>query len=113
MNQTDTLLKPLAVELPIIQAPMAGCSTPELVAAASNAGGLGSLACAMLSVDQVNQDSARIRSLSNRSFMLSFFPHKPPGDTAAQERAWQQKLAPYYKEFGAEPSSAPPAGTRR
>jgi nitronate monooxygenase len=113
MNQTDRLLKLLGIELPIIQAPMAGCSTPELVAAASNAGGLGSLACAMLSVDQVNQGSARIKSLSNRSFMLSFFTHKPPGDTAAQERAWQQKLAPYYKEFGVEPPSAPPVGTRR
>jgi nitronate monooxygenase len=112
MNQTERLLKLLGIELPIIQAPMAGCSTPELVAAASNAGGLGSLACAMLSVDQVNQDSARIRSLSNRSFMLSFFTHKPPGDTAAQERAWQQKLAGYYNEFGVDPAAAP-TGVRR
>ena len=113
MNQTSTLLKLLGIELPIIQAPMAGCSTPELVAAAANAGGLGSLACAMHSVEQMIADSARIRALSNRSFMLSFFTHKPPGDTTAQERAWEQKLAPYYKEFGVAPPSAPPAGARR
>lgn len=112
MNQTDTLLKLLGVELPIIQAPMAGCSTPELVAAASNAGGLGSLACAMHSVEQMTADAARIRAATNRSFMLSFFTHKPPGDTRAQELAWQQKLGQYFKEFGADPAAAPSGGRR-
>jgi nitronate monooxygenase len=113
MNKTKELLKLLDIESPIIQAPMAGNTTPELVAAVSNAGGLGSLACAMLSVDQMTDDATRIRSLSNRSFMLSFFTHTPPGDTASRESAWQQKLARYYKELGVAPPTSPPSGSRR
>jgi nitronate monooxygenase len=112
MNQTDRLLKLLDIELPIIQAPMAGATTPELVAAASNAGGLGCHGVAMLSVEQMAADSARIRALSNRSFMLSFFTHTPPGDTTEQERAWRQKLDGYYKEFGIADAS-PAGGGRR
>jgi nitronate monooxygenase len=111
MNQTDKLLKLLDVELPIIQAPMAGATTPELVAAVSNAGGLGSLACAVLSAEQMIEDATRIRTLSNRSFMLSFFCHADPGDTSARERAWMEKLAGYYKEFGV--AQSPPMGTAR
>lgn len=111
MNKTAQLLKMLDIELPIIQAPMAGATTPELAAAVSNAGGLGSLGAAMLSVDQLTEDAARIRSLSNHSFMLSFFTHTPPGDTSAEEAAWRQKLAPYYKEFGVDPQ-APASGGR-
>src|SRR5262249_14234221 len=79
----------------------------------SNAGGLGSLGCAMLSVGQMTSDAAKIRPLSNRSFMLSFFTHKAPGDTAAQERAWQQKPAPHYNEVGGEAASGSAAGARR
>ena len=112
MNQTEKLKKLLDIDLPVFQAPMAGATTPELVAAVSNAGGLGCHGAAMLSVGQMEADAARIRILSNRSFMLSFFTHKPPGDTAAQERAWQHKLAGYYREYGLAPP--PPAtGARR
>jgi nitronate monooxygenase len=49
------------IEHPIIQAPMAGPSTPELAAAVSNAGGLGSLAFAMLGLDQANAEIARLK----------------------------------------------------
>src|SRR5262245_38383785 len=99
MNQTDKLLKLLNVELPIIQAPMAGATTPELVGAVSNAGGLGAHGVAMLSVEQMTADAERIRGMTNRSYMLSFFCHADPGDTSAQERVWMDKLSGYYKEF--------------
>jgi nitronate monooxygenase len=111
MNQTEKLRKLLDIELPIFQAPMAGATTPELVAAVSNAGGLGCHGAAMLSVEQMTADAEKIRSLTNRSYMLSFFCHAAPGDTSAQEKAWMEKLAPYYKEFGV--AQAPPTGTAR
>src|SRR4051812_2692951 len=111
MNQTQKLLKMLDIELPIILAPMAGPCTAELAAAVSNAGGLGSLGCAMFPVEQVIAESARIRAQTNRSFNLNFFCHADPGDTAAQERAWRQKLDPYYKELGI--TAEPPTGTAR
>jgi nitronate monooxygenase len=112
MRQTQKLLDMLDIELPIILAPMAGNGTVELTAAASNAGGLGSHPCAMLSVDQTIEDSARIRSLTNRSFNLNFFCHAPPGDTQAQERVWQEKLLPYYKELGVDPAVKAAAARR-
>jgi nitronate monooxygenase len=90
---------------------MAGATTPELVAAVSNAGGLGSHGAAMLSVEQMTADAERIRSMTNRSYMLSFFSHDDPGDTSAQERVWMEKLSSYYKEFGV--TQTPPTGTAR
>ena len=112
MRRMQQLLKLLDIELPIILAPMAGNSTVALTAAVSNAGGLGSHACAMLSAEQVIEDSARVRALTNRSFNLNFFCHTPPGDTQAQERAWREKLSPYYKELGVDPA-AKAGGARR
>ena len=111
MNRTDELLKLFDIELPIVQAPMAGASTPELVAAVSNAGGLGAHGVAMLSLEQMAADADRIRAMTNRSYMLSFFCHADPGDTSAHERVWMEKLSGYYKEFGV--TQAPPTGTAR
>ena len=100
MKHMRAFLDRLAIDIPIIQAPMATAATPELMAAVANAGGLGSHGCAMLSREQVLADAARMRSLSNRSFNLNFFCHRAPIDTQAQERAWREKLAPYYAELG-------------
>jgi nitronate monooxygenase len=100
MRRTQQLLQLLDIELPIVLAPMAGSGTVELTAAVSNAGGLGSLPCAILSTAQIADDSARLRTLTNHSFNLNFFCHRLPGDTQVQERAWREKLMPYYSELG-------------
>jgi nitronate monooxygenase len=105
MKHMRGLLDLLGIDVPIVLAPMAGACTPELVAAVSNAGGLGSYGCAMLSNDQLAAEAARIRALTNRSFNLNFFCHAPPNVTAEQERAWHQKLAPYYMEFDVDPAA--------
>ena len=94
MKRTRELLDLLAIDLPVVLAPMAGNSTPELIAAVSNAGGLGFYGCAMLSREQLADECKRIRTLSNRSFNLNFFCHAPPNVTAEQEDAWRAKLAP-------------------
>src|SRR5262249_19809324 len=87
------------------QAPMAGASTPQLVAAVSNAGGLGSYGCSRLSPEQVIELGGKIRALSNRSFNLNFFCHAPPEGTPEQARAWQRRLDPYYAERGLDPEA--------
>jgi nitronate monooxygenase len=99
-------LSDLGVELPIVQAPMAGAGTPELAAAVSAAGGLGSLGCAMLTAEQIDASVGTIRRLTNRAFNLNFFCHSEPGSDPARARQWLDRLAPYYRDLGI----VPPAG---
>src|SRR5690242_20783483 len=88
------------VHLPIIQAPMAGASDAELAVAVSQAGGLGSLPCAMLTPDQVRASFRTIRQRTALPVNLNFFSHRSPAPDAAREREWRARFAPYYREFG-------------
>lgn len=90
----------LGVDLPIIQAPMAGATTPALAAAVSEAGGLGSLGCAMLSPEDVALSAERLRGMSNRPFNLNFFCHPLPQRDPAREARWLERIKPYYAEAG-------------
>ncbi|MDE1893675.1 MAG: nitronate monooxygenase [Xanthomonadaceae bacterium] len=63
----------LGLECPLVQAPMAGATTPELVAAVSNAGGLGSLGAGYTEAQAILDDVARVRSLTGRPFALNLF----------------------------------------
>ena len=107
-----TLQQLLGIELPIIQAPMAGVQGSALAAAVSNAGGLGSLPCAMLSLDAIRNEVAAIKALTSRPFNVNFFCHTPPTPSAAREAAWRASLAPYFKEYGIEVDKIP-AGSGR
>jgi len=78
MQSMRKLLDLLGIDVPVIQAPMAGASSAELVAAVANAGGLGSYGCSRLSPAQVIEEAERIRALTNRSFNLGFFCHRRP-----------------------------------
>ena len=98
------LIDLLGIDLPIIQAPMAGATTPALAAAVSEAGGLGSLGCAMLSPEDVALSAERLRSTSNRPFNLNFFCHPMPQRDPAREARWLERLGPYYAEAGLTPS---------
>ena len=82
MRSMRKLLDLLGIDIPVIQAPMAGASSAELVAAVSNAGGLGSYGCSRLSPAQVVEEGQRIRALTNRSFNLGFFCHDAPDVTS-------------------------------
>ena len=68
----------LGIDLPIIQAPMAGVQGSALALAVSNAGGLGSLPCAMLSLEAMREELVRLRTGTTRPFNVNFFCHKPP-----------------------------------
>ena len=87
MKRTRELLDRLGIDVPVVLAPMAGNSTPELVAAVSKAGGLGSYGCAMLSHEQLAEECTRIRALTNRSFNLNLFvPIRNPLRSTLQPR---------------------------
>ncbi len=74
MRRINPLLNRLGIEHPVIQAPMGGGpSTPELVAAVSNAGGLGSLGAAYLTPDQITEAIRRIKSLTRQPFNVNLF----------------------------------------
>jgi nitronate monooxygenase len=102
----------LGTELPIIQAPMAGVQGAKLAVAVSNAGALGSLPAAMLSLEQLATELAAIKAGTSKPFNVNFFCHTPPVPDAAREAAWRKTLAPFYAEFGIDPASIP-AGAGR
>jgi nitronate monooxygenase len=105
-------LSRLGLDVPIVQAPMAGVQGSALAIAVCNAGGLGSLPCAMLTPDGVRQEIDAIRSATTKSFNVNFFCHVPPPPDPARESAWRETLAPYYREFGIDPASIKPGPGR-
>jgi nitronate monooxygenase len=100
------------IELPIIQAPMAGSVGSEMVIAVSEAGGLGSLPCAMLNPEQMRAEIGIIRQRTSRPINLNFFCHRPPQADAAREGAWKRRLESYYLELGLDPQAPVPAAAR-
>jgi len=95
----------LGVELPIIQAPMAGSQSSALAIAVSNAGGLGSQPCAMLGLDQIRAELKAITAATSKPYNVNFFVHKQPAPDPAREDAWLKLLAPYLAEQGIDPAS--------
>jgi nitronate monooxygenase len=100
-----TLQTFLNIELPIIQAPMAGVQASALAIAVSNAGGLGSLPAAMLNPAALRNELATIKAHTDKPYNVNFFSHTSPAPNAEQEAAWRRTLAPYYKEFEIDPGS--------
>jgi nitronate monooxygenase len=90
------------IDLPIIQAPMAGVQGSELAIAVSNAGGLGSLPCAMLGPDAIGRELSAIVAGTSRPFNVNFFCHTPPQPSPEREAAWRTLLSAYYAELGVE-----------
>jgi nitronate monooxygenase len=107
-----TLQHLLGIELPIIQAPMAGVQGSALAIAVSDAGGLGSLPCAMLGPEAMRAELTAIRAQTSKPFNVNFFCHTQPEPDAERERAWRAALAPYFAEHGID-ATAIPAGPGR
>lgn len=100
------------IELPIIQAPMAGPVFSDMVVAVAEAGGLGSLPCAMMDAEQVRAELGTIRSRTRRPINVNFFCHVAPAVDAAREANWRRQLRPYYEEFGLDPDGPIPTSNR-
>ncbi len=99
----DPLLRKLAVELPIIQAPMAGVSTPEMAAAVSDAGGLGSIGVGSVDAETTRRMIAAVRTRTQRPFQVNVFCHQPAVADAAREAAWLARLGSEFARYGAKP----------
>lgn len=97
----------LGLQLPIIQAPMAGMQASALAIAVSNAGGLGSLPCAMLSLEAMREELTKLKAGTKNPFNVNFFCHTPPAEDAKREQGWRSALGAYYKEYGIDPASIP------
>lgn len=101
MNPLDRL----GISIPIVQAPMAGVSTPAMAIAASEAGGLGSIGVGATDVASARQMIAAVRAGTARPFNVNLFVHATPRPDPAREGAWCGWLAPLFAEFDAEPPS--------
>ncbi|KAF0866155.1 nitronate monooxygenase family protein [Pseudomonas sp. LD120] len=106
------LLDLLGIDLPIIQAPMAGATDSAMVIAASRAGALGSLPCAMLSPEQIRHEVQVIRSATHNPLNLNFFCHQLHPVDAERETRWKHALQPYYRELGADFNAPTPVSSR-
>ena len=91
------LLDLFGIDAPIVQAPMAGAQDAALAIAASKGGALGSLPCALLSVETARDQVAQFRAATSGPLNLNFFCHRPA--EAYDESAWRAALQPYYAEY--------------
>ena len=106
------LLDLLKIEVPIVQAPMASAMDAELVIAASEAGALGSLPCATISVEKAREQVNIIRQRVTAPLNMNFFCHKATDADLAREAGWRQRLAGYYKELQLDPDAAVQSANR-
>jgi len=105
MASTTTIAQLLGTELPLIQAPMAGAQGSAMAIAASNAGALGSLPCAMLSTEAMRAELEAIRAgTGGKPYNVNFFAHHVPTPDPQREAAWRKALGPYFAEFGIDPA---------
>ena len=98
-----TPLQKLGVSLPIVQAPMAGVSTPELAVAVSEAGGLGSIGIGATDAAGGRAMIDAIRARTSRPFNVNLFVHAKAQVDAAREERWLKALRPVFQRFNAEP----------
>jgi nitronate monooxygenase len=106
------LLELFKTEFPIVLAPMAGAMDADLVIAAAQGGALGSLPCAMISVDKAREQFHIIRQRISAPVNMNFSCQNVVEAEPAHLAEWKQRLAPYYKELGLDPA-APVAATNR
>ncbi len=106
------LMDLIGTELPIVQAPMAGAQGSALVIAVSEAGGLGSLPCAMLDADKMRAEIGVIRQRTSKPINVNFFCHTPPVPNPERDAAWKARLRTYYVELGLDPDAPTPAASR-
>ncbi len=100
------LVDRLGLDWPIIQAPMAGVSTPAMAAAVSNAGGLGSIGIGATNAEGARAMIVATRAATDRPFNVNVFCHRPAVANALVEAAWLARLAPEFGRFGATPPVA-------
>ena len=107
-----SLLDLIGIELPVIQAPMAGANGSAMAIAVSEAGGLGSLPCGMFDAAKARAEIVAIRKGTTKPININFFCHTPPKPDPDRDAAWKERLAGYYTEFGLDTSASAPVVNR-
>src|ERR1700730_16039652 len=92
------ILDLFGIDLPIIQAPMAGITTPALISAVAREGGLGSLPLGMATPDEAR---AALDEADGARVNLNFFCHRPTPDGPLRADAWQRRLVNYFDKISA------------
>lgn len=112
MWPNNKLLDLVGIEIPIIQAPMAGASGSDMAIAVSEAGGLGSLPCAMFDAAKAREEISVLQQCTSRPLNVNFFCHAPPKANQNRDVAWKEHLAMYYSEFDIDASIPVPTVSR-
>jgi nitronate monooxygenase len=99
----NDLLEKIGIELPIVQAPMAGVSTPALAAAVSNAGGLGSIGVGAVTAEIAREMIREVQNATRCPFNVNVFCHRPAVSDGELEAGWLDRLAPAFRRYGVEP----------
>ena len=97
----------LGLRHPVIQAPMAGAQDSRLAIAVSEAGGLGSIPCAMLAPGAIRKELEAVKAGTRGPCNVNFFCHAPPAPSPEREAQWRKALGPYFREFGIDPAGIP------
>jgi len=101
-----SLIESLGLSHPIIQAPMAGVSTPAMAAAVSNAGALGSIAVGAADAESGRSMIEAVRAQTGRPFNVNLFAHAPARNDPVREAAWLTALTPMFRAYDARPPAA-------
>lgn len=106
------LLDLFKIEVPIVQAPMAGVQDVDVMIGAAQGGALASLPCAMISTDKAREQVNIFRQRVSAPVNMNFFCHKAVDADPTQEAKWRARLAPYFKELGLDPNAQINAANR-
>ena len=99
-----SFVQQLGIKHPILLAPMAGVSTPELAAEVSNQGGLGSLGLGASSIESARKQILDTQALTDLPFQVNFFCHESVESNTASQQVWIDYIRPAFEKFN---SSAP------
>lgn len=99
------------LQIPLIQAPMAGSNGSALALEVCKAGALGSVPAAMLTPEQLQAELEKMQA-SGKPYNVNFFVHKQPAPDAEREQKWRDLLTPFYNEAGIDASAIPSGGGR-
>jgi nitronate monooxygenase len=108
----NSLLPLIGTRLPLVQAPMAGSQGAALAVEVCNAGGLGSLPCAILTPETLAAEFAVIVAGTRAPYNVNFFCHTAPEPDAQREARWRSALAPFYAEAGLDIGAVPTGAGR-
>ncbi|WP_051206183.1 NAD(P)H-dependent flavin oxidoreductase [Oceanospirillum maris] len=103
----------IQLAFPVLQAPMAGSQGSALAIAISDAGGLGALPCAMLSIEVLEAELELIRAKPDRLINVNFFCHQPPIAESKVIEAWHQRLSGYFDAFNLDAAQLPSGANRQ